>query len=80
MTMKHASQPCDPTQHSEPMEGEQLATAMLAVPSDAGLQTAALNGKVKKGRGLSPIYLDDAETGQLSIALPRSRRRRIVFG
>ncbi len=80
MTMKRASQPCDPMQHSEPMEGEQLATAMLAVPTDAGLQTAALNGKVKKGRGLSPIYLDDAETGQLSIALPRSRRRRIVFG
>lgn len=32
------------------------------------------------GRGLSPIYLDDAESGQPQIAMPRPRRRRIVFG
>jgi DNA adenine methylase len=31
-------------------------------------------------RGLSAIYLDDAEAQELPIALPRVRRRRIVFG
>lgn len=32
------------------------------------------------GRGLSPIYLDDGEAQRLPVAMPRSRRRRIVFG
>jgi DNA adenine methylase len=31
-------------------------------------------------RGLSPIYLDDKELQLFPVALPRSRRRRLVFG
>lgn len=31
-------------------------------------------------RGLSPIYLDGDEAQQLPMVMPRSRRRRIVFG
>jgi DNA adenine methylase len=31
-------------------------------------------------RGLSPIYLDDSESRELPLILPRSKRRRIVFG
>lgn len=31
-------------------------------------------------RGLSPIYLDDSESRELPPILPRSKRRRIVFG
>src|ERR1700680_2894609 len=32
------------------------------------------------GRGLSRIYLDEDEAPQIPLALPRSKRRRIVFG
>jgi DNA adenine methylase len=31
-------------------------------------------------RGLSPIYLDESESRELPLILPRSKRRRIVFG
>src|SRR3954447_18076136 len=31
-------------------------------------------------RGLSPIYLDDSESREQPLILPRSKRRRIVFG
>ncbi len=53
---------------------------------EAGVARSASAGSVgqlpgtRPGRGLSPIFLEDDEAGQLPSALPRSRRRRIAFG
>jgi DNA adenine methylase len=46
--------------------------------SRAGSKSVRTNGKAR--RGLSRIYLDKGEADHLPIALPRLRRRRIMFG
>ncbi len=48
-------------------------------PDRAAAPQAAVLNKAGR-RGLSPIYLDSDEVQQLPMVMPRSRRRRIVFG